>query len=195
MPADEVLTAALEVFRKEGYGCATLEQIAQQARVDPAHLRVNYADKSSLFSALLAAHSPLGDLESALEGVEGETAEEILRDTMRRVIKILQHDPVFLELAAMDVQMNNASFMTGMSVRLLPKATAIFGRLKATGEMRPVSDPLLIRTMIAMVMGFVLSEQAMPPVARVALKLFPQRAWIDGMTDLLLYGMLEDSAR
>jgi len=195
MPSDAVLAAALDVFRKEGYGCATIEQIARQAGVDPVSIKADYADKSSLFNALLAAHSPLGDLEAALDAVEGTTAEDILRDVMRRVIKILQKDPVFLDLAAMDVQMNNAAFMTAMSVRLLPKATSIFARLKSTGELRPVSDPILIRTMMAMVMGFVLSEEAMPPIAKVALKLFPQRAWVDGMTDLLLYGMLEDKAR
>jgi hypothetical protein len=27
------------------------------------------------------------------------------------------------------------------------------------------------------------------------MRLFPQRAWLDGMVDLLLYGVLEDDAR
>ena len=50
-------------------------------------------------------------------------------------------------------------------------------------------------TLIAMLLGFVASEQAMPKLARVAMRLFPQRAWVDGVVDLMLYGVLEDSAR
>ncbi len=195
MAENDVLSAALDVFRKEGYGSATIEQIAQQARVDPATVKAQYADKGGLFQALLAAHSPLREIEAAFDAVEGESAEDILRDAMRRMIAALQQDSAFLELVAIDVQMNNGSYVAGMSMRLLPKATALFGRLKSTGELRPVSDPILIRTLVAMVMGFMLSDQAIPQVARVALKLFPQRAWVDGMTDLLLYGILEDGAR
>jgi hypothetical protein len=44
-------------------------------------------------------------------------------------------------------------------------------------------------------MGFLASERIAPGAARFAMRLFPQRAWLDGMVDLLLYGVLEDDGR
>jgi AcrR family transcriptional regulator len=191
----DLLVAALDVFRTQGYAATSLEQIAAEAHLDAGAVRAQYADKGSLFAALLAAYSPLHDLEAALDSVQGETAEDILRDAMRRLIRAIQDNKRFMELAALDVQANNGAFLASLGTKLFPRATAFLERLKATGQLRPVSDVILSRVLVAMLMGFVLSEQAMPQVARVAMRMFPQRAWIDGMVDLMLYGILEDDAR
>jgi AcrR family transcriptional regulator len=191
----DLLAAALDVFRTQGYAGTTLEQIAAEAHLDVGAVRAQYADKGSLFAALLASYSPLRDLEAALDGVQGDTADDLLRDAMRRLIRAIQDNKRFLELAALDVQANNGAFLASLSTKLFPRATVFLERLKATGQLRPVSDVILSRALVAMLMGFVLSEQAMPQVARVAMRMFPQRAWIDGMVDLMLYGILEDDAR
>lgn len=191
----DLLTAALDVFRTQGYAGTTLEQIAEEARLDIGAVRAQYADKSSVFSALLNTYSPLRDLETALDAVQGSTADDILRDAMRRIIRAIQDNQRFMELAALDVQANNGAFLASLSTKLFPRAAALLERLKATGQLRPVPDVILSRALIAMLIGFVLSEQAMPQVARMAMRMFPQRAWIDGMVDLMLYGILEDDAR
>lgn len=191
----DLLAAALDVFRTQGYAGTTLEQIAAEVHLDVSAVRAQYADKGSLFAALLARYSPLHDLEAALDGVQGDTADDLLRDAMRRLIRAIQDNKRFLELAALDVQANHGAFLASLSTKLFPRATVFLERLKATGQLRPVSDVILSRALVAMLMGFVLSEQAMPQVARVAMRMFPQRAWIDGMVDLMLYGILEDDAR
>lgn len=197
MPARDtktkILNAALDVFREQGYSSATFEQVATRARIEPDKLRAQFADKGGLLSGLLAEHSPQDSLLEALDAVEGESAEDIVRDAMRRMVKVIQQDELFVELAAMDVQFNNGVFVSNLSTQILPKALALLERLKATGELRPVSDPILARTLISLLMGFVISERAMPQMARMAMRLFPQRAWLDGMVDLLLFGILEDA--
>jgi AcrR family transcriptional regulator len=192
---DDLLDAALDVFRMHGYGGATLEQVAAQARVDLDSVRAHFANKDSLFSALLAKHSPINDLEAAIDAVQGDTADDILRDAMRRLVKVLDENRVFLDLAAIDVHASNGAFLGGMGLQLLPKMLALRQRLIKTGQLRPVSDFILARTLVALLMGFVLSEQVIPQIARTAMRLLPQRGWIDGMVDLLLYGILEDDAR
>src|SRR5947208_1447380 len=79
--------------------------------------------------------------------------------------------------------------------RVAQQSKTSLDQLKATGQLRPVSDLILARTIVSLIMGFVLSDKAMPEVARMALRLFPQRAWLDGASDLLLFGILEDDAR
>lgn len=192
-----ILIAALHVFREEGYADTTLEKVARHAKVDPTQLQAQFKDKEGLFTALLRAYSPLEDLLAALEAVEGNSAEDLIRDAMGRMVKITQQHDDFFELVIIDTQINNGTSiaLTNLSAQIFPKALTLLDRLKATGQIRPVSDAILGRTVIAMLIGFVLSERAMPQLARLAMRFFPQRAWLDGMIDLMLYGILEDDQR
>jgi glucose-6-phosphate-specific signal transduction histidine kinase len=140
-----------------------------------------------------ASHAGLiTDLETALDSVEGDTADEIVRDAMRRAVKAIQDNASVIERAARDMQMNSDALLSSLSTRLLPKALALLARLKDTGQLRPVADMILARTMVAMLIGFIATEQTVPRVTRIVMR---QRAWLDGMVDLLLYGVLEDDAR
>lgn len=192
---DLLLDSALTVFRERGYADTTLEQVARQAGVSLAMAEVFFADKDQLLNALLDANSPLSDMEAALDTVEGETADDLLRDAMRRMVKVADQHSAFFELAIIDAQANNGSYLGAFSAKLFPKASDLLKRIKATGALRPVSDIIIGRTMVALLMGFLISERAVPQIARVAMRMYPQRAWLDGMIDLLLYGVLEDDAR
>jgi hypothetical protein len=140
-----------------------------------------------------ASHAGLiTDLETALDSVEGDTADEIVRDAMRRAVKAIQDNASVIERAARDMQMNSDALLSSLSTRLLPKALALLARLKDSGQLRPVADMILARTMVAMLIGFIATEQTVPRVTRIVMR---QRAWLDGMVDLLLYGVLEDDAR
>jgi hypothetical protein len=143
-----------------------------------------------------ASHAGLiKDLETALDSVEGDTAEEIIRDAMHRAVKAIENNASVIEQAARDMQISGDAFTTmlnSLSVRLLPRAFALLARLKNTGQLRPVADMVLARTMVAMLIGFIATEQTIPRVTRIVMR---QRAWLDGMVDLLLYGILEDDAR
>jgi AcrR family transcriptional regulator len=190
-----VLQAALDVFRTRGYAELTPETVAQQANVEPSAVHAQFPDKNSLLAALIAANTPTHELEAAFDSVVGQSAEDIMRDAMRRLIAIVTDHPVFVDLAVADVLNNDGASLVGLGIKILPKAFGLFKRLRDTGQLRPVSDLILARTLIAMLLGFIASEQALPKIGRVAMRLFPQRAWVDGMVDLMLYGVLEDNAR
>src|ERR1700736_6090802 len=103
-PRAELLAAALIVFREAGYSNATFEQIARQAKVAVSAVQQQFADKDTLLTTLLQAYSPLDDLLTAIDAVEGETAEDLLRDAMRRMVKVVQQHNDFFELAVIDAQ-------------------------------------------------------------------------------------------
>src|SRR5690348_16932931 len=114
-----LISAALAVFRAEGYGGATLDQIARQANIDPDTLLAQYGDKATLLTALLTANSPLPNLESLFDAAPGadEPADELLRDVMRRAVKAIDAHPDFIDLVAVDMQATNGAFVAGMSTR------------------------------------------------------------------------------
>ncbi len=191
----EPLDSALTLFRTQGYADTTLEDIAHAAHIELNTLRTQYADKETLLGALLKAHGPADDFENAIKAVSPGSADDMLRDAMRRMVEVSQKHELFFELALIDAQINNGSALVTLSTRLLPPSNALLQRIKETNQLRPISDLIVARTFVSLLMGFIVSERAMPQMARIALRLFPQRAWIDGMVDLLLYGILEDNAR
>ncbi|MFN7208913.1 MAG: TetR/AcrR family transcriptional regulator [Aggregatilineales bacterium] len=190
-----ILAAAREVFIQNGYAETSLEQVARRAHLDPTEVARHYSDKAKLLAALLRAYSPQAELEAALDAVQGECAADLLRDMMHRLVAVAQRHEAFFELALIDAQSNGGTFLSNLSAAILPKANQILSRMKANGELRPVMDAVIGRTLIALWIGYLVSERAMPQAARFASRLLPQKLWLDGMIDLLLYGLLEDDAR
>ncbi|HLY26990.1 MAG TPA: TetR/AcrR family transcriptional regulator [Aggregatilineales bacterium] len=191
---DPLLSAARDVFHEQGYAAATLELVAARSKVSLKSIQHDYPDKSQLLAALLAAYSPLDDVLAALEQAEGDTAEDLIRSAFRAMVETAEKHDDFWELAALDMQATNGSYLTSLGTQVALKSRGLLERIKATGELRPVSDLILARTLVSLLIGFVLSERAVPRVARTALRFFPQRAWVDGAVDLILYGVLEDHA-
>lgn len=142
-----------------------------------------------------ALDAAIADFESSIRAVPDGSADEMLRDSMRRVIEAAHRHEAFLERLVTDPALNNSSAVMTMGTRLLEPANGLLARIKATGELRPISDLIIARTLVSLFMGIIASDRAMPSIARVAMRLFPERAWIDGMVDILIYGLLEDDKR
>jgi predicted GTPase len=142
-----------------------------------------------------ALEGAISDFESALNAVPDAPADEMIRDAMRRLVEVAHRHETLLERILVDPQFANSTAIMMMTTRLLTSANGLLSRVKATGQLRPLSDMIVARTLVAFLMGFIASERAMPQLAQVAMRLFPQKAWIDGMTDVMIYGLLEDEKR
>lgn len=190
-----MLDAAWALVRDPGIAALSLESIAARTglRLDAVHAL--YPDKRHVVNALLRAYSPIPALREALAQAEGEDAAELLRDAMRRLVNVARQHEVYLELVAFDAQERGGDALAQLGAGILGPAGEFLDRLKATGQLRPVSDAILGRMLAAFLVGYLVSERIAPGAARFAMRLFPQRVWLDGMVDLLLYGVLEDDAR
>ncbi len=185
--------AALALF--SGQSIVTLENVAHALQVDSAPLADRYADVGTWLTALLHARNPMTDFDAALHSVTGEAADELLRDAMRRLIDATQRNAAYFELALIEADRYQGGTLMAFGAGLLPGANAVFTRIKDTGQLRPLPDWMVVRALVSLFIGFIASERAMPQVVRTASRLLPQRAWIDGLTDIMLYGLLEDDVR
>jgi AcrR family transcriptional regulator len=190
-----VLDAAWALVRDPGFAATSLEDIAARAGLSPESVRARYPDKRHIVAALLRAYSPIPALRDSLAAVEGEDAAGLLRDAMRRLISVVREHEAYFELAFFDAQVNGDGSLSQLGADIVGPAGVLLDRLKATGQLRPISDAILGRMLAAFLIGFLASERIAPGAARFAMRLFPQRVWLDGMVDLLLYGVLEDNAR
>jgi AcrR family transcriptional regulator len=190
-----LLVAAFEVFKREGYANTTLAQIAKQADRPVAEVTANYRDTAQLLAAVLKAHSPQAEMQAALLAVEGDSAEDLIRDSTHRLVGVIQQHMAYFELAAVDMQVNGGNMLANLMTPLLPNVLQFTERLTKTGQLRPVPTPVLARTFLSLLIGYIVSERAMPSALQVMMRIFPQKAWLDSMVDLLLYGVLEDDQR
>jgi AcrR family transcriptional regulator len=190
-----VISAAYALFQEAGYGMASLADIAQRAEVSLEALQGQYPTKGAVLDAVLRAYSPIAEMGTALIAAEGESAEDILRDVFHRLIHVAEKHLPFFELALLDSYANENSYLTTISTKLFSDARTFLDRLEATGQLRPVSAVVLGRMIVSLLFGYVASERAIPLVARSAMRLLPSKAWLDGVIDLMLYGVLEDDAR
>jgi len=190
-----LLTAARALYREMGYAETTFPHVAARAALSEDILLRHFRDREHLLSAVLTAHSPLADLLTALDRATGESAEELLRSAFHQLIAAISRREDFLDLALIDVQITNGAFLTTLTNGVFAKARGFLERMKTAGGLRPVSDMVIGRAIAALLMGYIVSERAMPALARTAMRMIPARAWLDGVLDLFLYGILEDDAR
>ena len=192
---DPVLDAAWALVHDPGIAAASLEDIAARAGLSAEAVRARYADKSQIVAPCCVRTARFRRCANSLTAVEGEDAAELFRDAMRRMVGVARQHETYFELVMLDAQENGDGALAQLGADILGPAGALLDRLKGTGQLRPVADAIMGRMLAAFLMGFLASERIAPAAARFAMRLFPQRVWLDGMVDLLLYGVLEDDVR
>src|SRR5580658_4576820 len=69
----EILTAALGVFLRSGYGASTVDELAAAAQVTKRTLYVYYGDKAGLFAAMVSELAAAVSLDAASDDDTLET--------------------------------------------------------------------------------------------------------------------------
>ncbi len=184
---DLLLGTADRLFQERGYEAVSLADLAAEANIEIAAV----PDKQDILLALLERHSPRQSLRQILRQAKGQDAETLVRDVFMRLMTLLESHPIFMTYALLDVQVNQASYLTALMTEMAGDAARFVNRLSGLPGIRPISPVMLGRAFAALVIGFVATQQFAPRPARFAMRIFPEKAWIDGMVDIFLYGILE----
>lgn len=188
----KILQAAEKLFRTRGYPAVTLADIATEAGIPIPALQSHYANPRALLFALLDQHSPYEALETALEGIRSDTAEGMIREGVGRLIHVFFEHLPFAHLAIIDLQVNNGAYTTELFNNLASLMIGYVNRLSNMPDVRPISSIMLGRVLASLLVGFVVTQQLAPEQAQLSMRIFPQQAWIDGITDIFLRGILEE---
>lgn len=179
-----ILQAALHVFAAEGFDRATMEDIAQKAKVAKGTLFYRYNSKEELFISLIR-----GAVQRFVDTVEQET--EKLQGAIERIEKSIEIQtelsfthPEFAKLLLSEVwgrqdrqRLFRASLQTYLQV-----LEAMIRQGIEEGEIRPVDPGLLATSLFGMTaaasLHLLLSEQDITPVETVAQI---QGYWLQGI--------------
>ena len=83
----QILTAAANVFAREGYGGGRVDAIAEQALVNKRMLYHYFGDKAGLFDAVIADQLPV-----LCSFIRGEASQEVRPQQLERLWRLLAWD-------------------------------------------------------------------------------------------------------
>jgi hypothetical protein len=88
---------------------------------------------------------------------------------------------------------NQGAYLTALFEDLIGDAAGFVNYLSTLPGVRPIPTMILGRALASLLIGFLTSQQLAPESVQRALRLFPQKAWVEGLTDLILNGILEEA--
>jgi TetR/AcrR family transcriptional regulator len=163
---EALLDAATLVFAEQGFAGARVDEIAARAGVNKALIYAYYGDKTGIYRAVLTAHL---DEFADPAFCEADAAEagprRALEDVVRRFFRLLIRHRSFARLLAWDLLSNGKSgrdVILEAAGPLLELISVLVDRGRATGELRPSTDPELFRSaLFSLAVGYVLQHSAM----------------------------------
>lgn len=188
----KILEAAQRLFRQKGYHAVVLADIATEAEVALPAVQTHYPHKEAVLQALLQQHDPRQKISRALSQLRGDNAEEAMRGAIEQLLIIFDEHDEFASLLLMDAYINNGQYLEAMLADLASESASFINRLSTMPGIRPISTVMLGRMLSSVLIGFIATQQLAPTDTRFAMRIFPRKAWVDGLSDMLLHGILED---
>ncbi len=191
----EILAAAKELFMAQGYTATSMRQIARAVGITPAAIYNHFSGKEEIFTTLLRQAAPFEQVLALFHDMEADTPESVLQQLFRGIVEILAGREDYFRLAMIDAQEHDGATLTTFLPDLFPHMMSLYQRLAALsaahGRLRDISPFLFARALFALVAGFLITERVVKPVQTLQL---PDVDWIQGLAEILMYGMLTPPA-
>jgi len=121
--------------------------------------------------------------------VQGDTAEEFLKNAMRIVITELGREPYYLKLMMIEFVEFNGGHGAAMLKEIAPKVLPVFEQLiKMRKDLRVTNPAMLMRFFFGMVLSYFVTEMVISN--SIISNLMPKKP-MDVYTDIFLHGILK----
>lgn len=189
-----LLGVAHKLFLTQGFHGTSMREIADEAGVAVGGIYNHFATKEDIFAAVLDAFHPYHVLLPALEETQGDTVETFVRDAAHRVRDgVAGAETRLMPLIFMELLEFRGRHLKQLADTMLPKFLVFIQRFaRLPGPLRAIPVPILLRTFMCLVVGYMMSELLLRQ-SKVA-KQFNLSAeqWFDGMVDIYLHGILDE---
>jgi AcrR family transcriptional regulator len=189
-----LIEAAHKLFLQQGFHGTSMRAIAEEAGLAVGGIYNHFSTKEDIFAAVLDAYHPYHALLPALAETEGETVEAFVRDAARRVKANIDGAEVrvlpFMFMEMVEFQGRHAHALVR---KMLPAFYDFVQRFtERKGRLRNVPLPVLLRTMMSLMLGYLLTELILRGVKGLPHFEPDAHNWFDGMIDIYLHGILAD---
>jgi len=187
-----ILDAAKTLFLRQGYAATGMRQIARAVGITPAAIYNHFAGKDGIFTTLLQEAAPFEEALELFQKTEADTAEDLLRKTVRAIVGLFANHEDYIRLALIDAQERDGTAVVTFPPQLFPHFMSFYQRLVALdaerGRLRDLSPFVFNRTLFSLIAGYIITEYVAKPARTLNL---PDMDWVEGLMDIFLHGVLK----
>ena len=169
-----------------------MRQIATRAGLALGGLYNHFKGKEDIFRAVFIKYHPYRTVIPSLKQAEGDTIDELVRDSARRFLDSLQEHPDFLNLMFIEYVEFNNIHVSQLFTQIYQDGLRIVDRIAATEpeRLRPLPPLILMRTFLGLFFSFYIGEIML---AQDAPQDFRAGA-MDHLVDIFLHGILKPTS-
>jgi AcrR family transcriptional regulator len=181
--------AAVELFMEHGYHATSMRQIAEHAGLALGSIYNHFASKDELFEGIIVDKHPYKKILPLILDVQGDTAEDFLKNAMKIVITELGREPYYLKLMMIEFVEFNGGHGAAMLKEITPKVFPVFERIVKTRKNLRLTNPaMLMRSFFGMVLSYFITEMVISN--SIISNLMPKNP-MDVYVDIFLHGILK----
>ena len=183
-----IVDAACELFIAQGYHGTSMRQIAQRAEIALGGIYNHFSSKEDIFGAVFIDNHPFLAMLPAIEAAQGETIEELVRDSANQMLDAIHSQPDFLNLMFIEIVEFKSAHAQEMFSTAFPRGLQVVERFaSASGALRTLPPQMIVRAFVSMFFSYFLAEVILGAVAPPE---FSENA-MEYQIDILLHGILE----
>lgn len=152
---EAIVRTAFALFVNQGYHGTSMRDIAAGTGITAGSIYNHFSEKSEIFKAVILAYHPIVVVLPHLKHVEGQSAEELIRDAARRIASEIQKNPGIVKLFATELIELNGQNLFSLTEEILPVTQQFMMRLYSTGEIiRPPHPMQFFRAFLGMLISY-----------------------------------------
>jgi AcrR family transcriptional regulator len=173
---------------KQGFAATSMREIASHSHVALGGIYNHFSSKEEIFRAILVARHPFLQVLPALNSVQGDTPEQLVRNAAGTLVEELRRRPAFLNLMLIEIVEFKARHVPILFQSFLPLAAPLVRRLSPLqAGVREIPPMVLVRAFLGMFFSYYITERllgrAMPSGMSAGA--------MDHFVDIFLHGVLE----
>jgi AcrR family transcriptional regulator len=186
----EILQAAFKLFTSQGYHGTSMRQIARQAGIALGGIYNHFKSKEEIFEAVTLMAHPIHSILPALEHSQGETVDDVVRQSASQMFETLAEQQEFLNLMFIETVEFKGQHLPRMFSEMFPRALRFSTRLqKKRGRLRPeLPLPVMVVTFTGLVFAFYIFQRVFGRQTQMG---SPQEM-LQQVIDIYLYGILQE---
>ena len=184
--------AAVELFIKNGYHATSMRQIAEQAELALGGIYNHFKSKEEIFEAIVVDKHPYNKIMPLILEVQGETAEEFLRNAALISLNEIKKEPDFINLMFIELVEFHGEHGKLIVLEVGPKILPVFEKLiKSRKELRVTNPAVLARSFFGLVVSYIVTDIILGNTP--FRKLLPSNS-MEAYVDVFLHGVLKEPA-
>jgi AcrR family transcriptional regulator len=184
--------AAFQLFMDQGYHATSMRQIADKAKLALGGIYNHFSNKEEIFAAIIIDKHPYKQILPIILAVEGNTAEEFIRNAAKALVTELGSRPEVLKLIFIELVEFNGKHVSNLLGEIIPKVLPMFEKMiRVRKNLRKIPPPVLVRSFMGMFFSFYITELFIKD--SVIARLFPKNS-IDLFVDIYLHGVIKEPA-